>query len=58
MKKTIGRKPLPVGEKKQRVIIYLKPAEIKKLGGEDATKQLLHDTVNLKVYAKKNNTLC
>lgn len=58
MKKTIGRKPLPAGEKKQRVVLYLKPAEIKKLGGEEATKKLLLDTVNTKFHAKKNNTLC
>jgi hypothetical protein len=38
-----GRKP--VADKKQNVTIYLQKSTIEKLGGKNALKELLHQTI-------------
>lgn len=41
-----GRKPAPISEKKQTIIVYIPNKVIEKLGGKDKVRYLAEDAIN------------
>ena len=53
-KTTAGRKPLPPGQKKKAVVIYLTQCEIESMGGMETVKRYLSFAAKDRIERKLN----